>query len=115
VKNRAGFTILEVLVAMMILTVGILGLVTTAALVTRMIGQGQRYSEASTLAAQRIERMRSRSCTTLANGGATQGAYTISWTVDAVSQPNSRVVTVVVVSPTNRGTRADTFATTIAC
>lgn len=114
-KNRQGFTILEVLIAIMVLTVGILGLTTTAALVTRMIGQGQRYSEVSTVAAERFERMRSRPCNTLSNGSATQGPYALSWTVVTPATGNSRAVTVVVVSPTARGTRADTFATTILC
>jgi len=37
-KNRQGFTIIEIIIAIIVLTVGVLGMVTTAALVTRMIG-----------------------------------------------------------------------------
>jgi len=40
VKNNKGFTIIEVIIAIIVLTVGVLGMVTTAALVTRMIGRG---------------------------------------------------------------------------
>ncbi len=61
-KSEAGFTIIEVIVAIMVLTVGLLGLVTTAALVTRMIGQGQRSAVAGTFAAQRMERLRIAAC-----------------------------------------------------
>ena len=113
-KNHNGFTIIEVLVAMLVLTVGILAMATTAALVTRMIGQGQRYSEVSAVASQRFEMLRSRSCASLSNGSATQGAFVLSWTVDSVGA-RARSVRVIVVSPTTRGTRADTFATTIPC
>lgn len=60
--SEAGFTIIEVIIAIMVLTVGLLGLVTTAALVTRMIGQGQRSAVASTFAAQRMERLRTAAC-----------------------------------------------------
>jgi len=35
--NQRGFTIVEIIIAILVLTVGLLGLVTTAALVTRMI------------------------------------------------------------------------------
>ena len=113
--NRNGFTILEVLVAVMVLTVGILAMATTAALVTRMIGQGQRYSEVSAVASQQFEMMRSRSCSALSNGSATQGAYVLSWTVDSVAEGRARSVRIIVVSPTARATRSDTFATTIPC
>jgi len=60
--SERGFTIVEVIVAIMVLTVGLLGLVTTAALVTRMIGQGQRSAVAGTFAAQRMERLRTAAC-----------------------------------------------------
>lgn len=69
--SEAGFTIIEVIIAIMVLTVGLLGLVTTAALVTRMIGQGQRSAVAGTFAAQRMERLRTAACISAqrVNGG----------------------------------------------
>jgi prepilin-type N-terminal cleavage/methylation domain-containing protein len=60
--SERGFTIIEVIVAIMVLTVGLLGLVTTAALVTRMIGRGQRSAVAATFGAQRMERLRTAAC-----------------------------------------------------
>ena len=114
-NDQKGFTIIEVLVAMLVLTIGIIGLTTTAALVTRMIGQGERYSQASTMAAEQFEVFRSRSCTSLAAGTATRGGFTLNWTVQDAAGGRARAVTVVVLSPTTRGIRADTFATTIGC
>ena len=61
-KTEAGFTIVEVIISIIVLTVGLLGLVTTAALVTRMITRGQRSAEAATFAARRMERLRPRAC-----------------------------------------------------
>jgi type IV pilus modification protein PilV len=115
VSNRNGFTIIEVLVAVLVLAIGIIGLMTTAALVTRMIGQGERYSQASTMAAEQFEVFRSQRCASLAAGTATRGAFTLNWTVQNAAGGRARSVQVVVVSPTTRGTRADTFATTIGC
>jgi Tfp pilus assembly protein PilV len=60
--NRGGFTIVEIIIAILVLTVGLLGLVTTAALVTRMIGRGQRSSAAAGFAQRRLERLRPGAC-----------------------------------------------------
>lgn len=55
-------TLVEVLVACTILSVGLLSLAASGALVTRMIGQGQRSAVAGTFAAQRMERLRIAAC-----------------------------------------------------
>lgn len=63
-SNRvtAGVTVVEVLLAITVLTVGLLGLATAAALVTRMVAQGRRATEASLFAAQRLELLRTAAC-----------------------------------------------------
>lgn len=114
-KAQRGFTIVEVLVAIMILSVGLMGLVTTAGLVTRMIGQGHRFTEASALANERIEVLRSQGCPAAGTGTETRGAYTISWRVVALAAPNGRGLFVSVQSPTTRGNRTDSFETAHFC
>lgn len=114
-REERGFTVIEVMVAVLILSVGMLALVSTAATVTRMIGQGQRYSEASTLAAGRFEILRATDCSAMTSSTATEGAYTLSWTVADTASGNAKAVTLTVTSPTGRGDRTDTFNTTIAC
>ena len=71
IKTEAGFTIVEILIAIIVLTVGILGLVTTSALVTRMIARGQRTAVAAEFAAQRFERLRVSGCANQAAGADT--------------------------------------------
>jgi len=61
-RKQAGFTIIEIIIAIMVLTVGLLALVTTAALVTRMIARGQRSAVASMFASQRAEQLRPAAC-----------------------------------------------------
>jgi type IV pilus assembly protein PilV len=114
-RTERGFTIVEVLVAVMILTVGLMGLVTTAGLVTRMVGQGQRFTQASAYANERIEVLRSRRCPAVAAGSETRGAYTISWRVVSAADDRARGITVTVQSRTTRGTRTDTFNTVHFC
>jgi len=114
--DRRGFTVVEVLIAVLVLTFGLMGLVATAALTTRMIGQGQRYTEASTLASQRFEILRARACSALADSTDVQGRFTVTWTVAAADAGRSRLITLTVASPTGAGTvRSDTFTTKRLC
>ena len=62
--NEGGFTILEIMVAVVILMVGVLGLVMTAALTTRMMGRANRAQQAATYASKRMEMMRTAACIT---------------------------------------------------
>jgi type IV pilus assembly protein PilV len=113
--NARGFTVVEVLIAVLILSVGLLGLVGTAAVTTRMIGQGHRYSEASALAAQRFEMLRSQPCPSMSGGSTSEGRFVVTWTLQTVASGRAQAVTLVVESPTTRAMRADSFATTIPC
>ncbi len=67
-KREQGFTIVEVIIAIIVLTVGVLGLVTTAALVTRMIARGQRSAVAAQYAQRRLEILRTTACKSQAGG-----------------------------------------------
>jgi hypothetical protein len=51
-------TIAEVMVAVVVLTVGVLALVGSAALTSRMLGRGHHSTRAGQVAAARIERLR---------------------------------------------------------
>ncbi len=75
-RTQSGFTIIEIIIAIMVLTVGLLALVTTAALVTRMIARGQRSAVASMYAAQRAERMRPAACIPAQRVDGTDTLYT---------------------------------------
>ncbi len=114
-NQERGFTIVEVLVAVLILSVGLLALAGTAGLVTRMIGQGDRYTEAATLANRQMETLRSQTCASMVGGSTTVGRFRVSWTVTSVASGKGRQVAITVVSPTNTGMRTDTFNNTMVC
>lgn len=118
-SGERGFTIIEVLIAVMVLTVGLLGLVSSGALVTRMIGEGNRLTEASTVANRRFEIFRSQwgptGCAGAANGSTTTQGFTVSWTVTSIAAGKARQVQLTVTGTTARGTRTDTFYRTILC
>src|SRR5256884_7453757 len=67
-KREEGFTIVEVIVAILVLTIGLLALVTSAALVTRMIGRGQRSAVSAQYAQRRLEMLRVSGCKSQAGG-----------------------------------------------
>lgn len=67
-KREHGFTLVEVIIAIMVLTVGLLGLVTSAALVTRMIGRGHRSGVSAAFAARRLEMLRATGCQAQTSG-----------------------------------------------
>ena len=112
--ERRGFTIIEVVVAIMVLAVGVLGLAATSTVVTRQIGGGSQQATAANLAASRFERMRGRACTTLASGGpVVSGGISQQWFVTVVN--DARVVRDSVWYDTTRGERSFVFETTIPC
>ena len=123
-RSEGGFTIIEVIIAVVILTVGLLGLTTTSGLVTRMIGRGQRSEVAALLAMQRMEQARPAACIdgqrvagseTLYRGS--QAVARIAWTFADVDGDGRsirvRVITDFVISA-NR-IRTDTMETSVVC
>ena len=113
--DRRGFTLIEVVVAIMILAVGVLGLAATSSVVTRQIGGGGQQNNAANLAASRFERMRARTCTALTSAAAASTVNGISerWFVTTVA--DARVVRDSVWYDTPRGERNFVFETTIPC
>ncbi len=111
--SERGFSLVEVVVAILILTVGILGLAASAGQVTKMTGWGQRFGGSAVVAASRLEELRATPCTALANGTTTSGRYTIAWTITANGTLRDMVVTVTYNN--GRATRTDTFESYRSC
>jgi type II secretory pathway pseudopilin PulG len=117
--SRRGFTILEALVAIVVLGVGVLALGATAALSARLIGQGRRATLAATLALSRIEDLRRAAgwtpgCAALSAGSAVHsGQVTESWAPSGSGMV--RTVRVVVSYPSPAGMRSDSTVTRIRC
>ena len=118
---RAGFTITEVMMAVVILSVGILALMGGATAATRMVSQGQRTTWAAAVASARMETLRRLAnqttprCTNaaFASGSATTRGVTEAWTVAASG--NARIVLEVVTYKKYGGTSTDTVSTIIGC
>ncbi|MDQ2673596.1 MAG: hypothetical protein M3Y40_02980 [Chloroflexota bacterium] len=83
--GSSGFTILEALVAAAVLSVGILALVGSAALTSRMAGQGAASTRAGLTAAARLERLRQVAFSTAPPCTAAE------WRSDSASEPGFMV------------------------
>lgn len=64
---REGFTLVELLVAIVILAVGVLGLAATASVVTRQMTGAVHQSVAANVAYSRMERIRTGNCVAMAD------------------------------------------------
>jgi prepilin-type N-terminal cleavage/methylation domain-containing protein len=119
-RAEAGFTIVEVLIAVVVLAVGIVALVGSTASSTRMIGRGRTATRAVQAATERMEMLRadayrtSPDCTALADGSdsASTGIVT-TWTITGTGSP--RTVRVISSYRVPGRLRADTLSTQIRC
>lgn len=115
-QRRAGFTIVEVVVAVMILSVGVLGLAGAAAIVTRMMGASEMQSDASTVAAARFETLRGTRCP-LASGSASSAGINERWTVQALGNAGYRMYEVMdsVTYQNRSGQRGKSYRSVVQC
>ena len=111
--TRRGFSLIEVMIAVVMLTVGVLALAGTSARVVRLISQGGRLGGASLVAEGRFEMLRATACASLASGSTVEGPYTVVWTV--ATSGFLSTVGLTVSYATGGRTHTDTFATTISC
>jgi prepilin-type N-terminal cleavage/methylation domain-containing protein len=90
--RRQGFTLVELMVSVMMLSVGLLGLVSSSAAVAQMVGKAGRQSVASRVAETRFEKLRSSDCTAVTGGSdAARPGIQESWIVQRM--PRAVIVT----------------------
>jgi prepilin-type N-terminal cleavage/methylation domain-containing protein len=121
-RPSSGFTLVEVLVALVVLAVGVLALTGSSAVINRMIGRGKIETHAAMAAARRMEVLRRIAGSTtprcsaseFASGGPTlEDGLLASWTVPPSG--SLRRVRVSVSYLTLRGSRSAVLETSIPC
>ena len=95
-RNNNGFTLVEIMVAMGILTIALLGLVSVTVMVIKGNSFSKTMTTATILAKGKIEQLKNTSYGSLAGGTDTvESIYTRTWTVTDDS-PAASMKTVVV-------------------
>jgi prepilin-type N-terminal cleavage/methylation domain-containing protein len=121
-QSPRGFTLIEVLVALVLLTVGVMALVGTSALVSRMIGRGRGSTVAVQVATARLESLRrvaastTPKCTSprFVSDSTTTAGVSERWVVDTAAGL-SRRVSVILTYRDPRGPVRDTLRTIVLC
>jgi type IV pilus assembly protein PilV len=90
-RPRDGFTLAEIIVAIVILTIGLLAMASTSGAVARQMTGARRQTVAATIAQSRFDSLTSVRCAALApasgttstttSGSSTRGGVTETWTV----------------------------------
>lgn len=98
--NHDGFTIIEVVIAMAIFSIGILAVASLQVATIKGNSSARKITEAVTLAENRLETMLNLPYAGITDGQATEGAYTTSWSVaENVIADNTKFLTVTVTHP----------------
>lgn len=110
-QDRTGFTITELLVSVVIVSIGVVGFVSAVGLASTELWFGRRDSEISMLVADQLEQIKAMGYDAAQPGVRTQGSYRLAWSV-AGNNPK-RVVLVVEYPRSDGGTQGDTLVTYI--
>jgi prepilin-type N-terminal cleavage/methylation domain-containing protein len=109
-----GYTLVEVIVAVTVLAVGVLGAAASAVPVARLVRWGGALSSSAAAAGSQLETLRARACPELSDGAEdVAGGLRVRWTV--AGSGRRREVTVTVAFPTGEGFRSETFGALMAC
>jgi prepilin-type N-terminal cleavage/methylation domain-containing protein len=112
-KNVRGVTLVEIVIAMVVLSVGALALAGSAAITLRRMSDSSRGAAAASAARAHNEGAFSRSCAALTNGNQQAGGILSEWSVggSAASTDIRQRVTYA----TRGGNHAEDFLTAVPC
>lgn len=113
-RVRRGSSLIEIMLACMLLTVAILGLLGTSKKIAESVGGSRQQMIAASVAQARLDSLQSLSCTALssiATGTRTTNGIGESWTI--TSATNTRVIVLTLTIP--RLSKTVTYRTIVPC
>ena len=112
-RARRGFTLAELLVALMVFSVGALAMVATSANVMTLITASKNRALAAAVASSRFERMRAIPCSAHTSDSTTTRGISEKWTVTKLAKADD--VTVRVSFVANRRTQSRIYRSFLVC
>ena len=113
IKLRIGYTLIEIVVAIFLFSVGGLALVATSATVGRELAVNAARERAGRIAATRLELLRA-GCHSAISGHEAFGRIESQWSVDGSDSSHLSVVESITY-PTREGARTDVYRGTMWC
>lgn len=119
-SSSAGFSLVELLIALSVLSIGLMALAGTAGIVARILADSRRRTSVAHLAATRMEMLRraagttAPTCTALVDSAAGHpGSIAERWVVNGGGQTRTVIDSITFLTPA--GDRALVVTTVIAC
>jgi prepilin-type N-terminal cleavage/methylation domain-containing protein len=110
---RRGFTLIEMIVAIMVFATGVLSLAAGATVVATMLGGAAQQTRVATIVQSRFDQVRVTACNQLSSGSQTTRGVVESWNVTDI--PRGRRVTVAVQYYREHRLKSQNFETSIPC
>jgi len=115
-RRRDGISLVEILIAITMIAIGVVGLLGSAASVETQMGGGIRQTVAASIAQARMDSLSSLSCATLQNAGVASGTSVkrgVSETWAVTDGKNIKTIAVTIVVP--RRANSLKYSTVIPC
>lgn len=114
-RRRTGMSLVELIVGIVVLTIGMLGLAGVSTVVLRQMNGSANQTLATTLAQSRFEKFEGRPCASIAGGTATTRGVTETWTASAVGTRGRRVTDTVRFSGVRGSVSTVGLETVVSC
>ena len=113
-RPRRGFTLIEMIIAIIVMSIGIMGLAGTATYVATQMGGGNAQTIAAAMATKVSDSLSARRCASLVDGSQTRRGVTVSWTI-ADSSRTKWVTEQVQYKPKRGATKTLNYVAVIQC
>ena len=106
-SDRGGFSLTELLMSIIIISVGVVGFASAVGLASTELRIGRRDTELASAVAEKLEELKATPDSALASGSETVGDFALDWVVQG-TDPKKAVLQVTYLSHTG-STQVDTF------
>ena len=112
-RMRPAFTLVELLVAIVVLTVGLLALAATAAMVASHLGDGARLTSSAHIARSILDSLGGTDCGAVTSGATSRGGVSVEWR--AARDSSTAEIDLTAASELRRRSRRDAYRMVVPC
>jgi prepilin-type N-terminal cleavage/methylation domain-containing protein len=113
-RARRGFTLIEMIIAIIVMSIGIMGLAGTASFVATQMGGGNAQTIAAAMVNKVSDSLAARRCSSLVSGSQTRRGVRVAWEVSDSSR-TKWVTQQVQYTPKRGAVKTINYVTVIQC